>query len=892
MTSYPVVRTEFLKDVPGRGLLGLGKKRRDVEQLPKAGTHEVWVLRVEGRYIVGRGEFRTDDENLVRADCASLVNVSSGMPVTVEMTIPSAEAINFTMRITFACTVTDAAQVVRENVQASASILAYLQRDSKLGHLALNLRMSDLDQLRREATARIRAYTEVKPPGVHGLDLRFLGVEVLTPQNLHQFEKKRREAEAERRLAWQRTGDSQDAERHTQGLAGHRRGGGHAAEEADQEQAHDRAVIEQSRLRAEQLKLARREVEFAFDAFGGDPEKAMIFAQAQGEIDAKELAERMAEVERDRVEYNHRLDELDREEAGRRQMEPEILRAEREQALESRREGREDRQEILDMQLDVLRELAKRGHLDMINVNVEKLVSDIYGSGEQTVTRPHHDALPESTSAPGSSAERDEHTDTVTAGMPPHEPRNLVAEAPSQVAINAAMSVVISIRREYHQSDPGSAVASLRNLVVAPGGTAVTVTVHPTPSLQVVGQQQLTMLVTPGGDPDPGRFEIVARDTGLHRMDLKAWAGGSFLASLSIEVAVTKSGAQGPALSRAAELHTDRARPGEATMEVRYAGDHYQFQLRSELALFPPVVMPAGRRADTAIEQALNTMRQLAVGTRHHDEVTVRRLLRASGVRLWKEMVPEVIREQFWQIRSHITALTIATDYDVIPWEILYPLDHGHDDGFLVERIPVVRLTYGQFRSPRLAIRDPHFIVPSQGPHNVAAEIAAIRDIVGGGEPITRISAFLEILESGRMGAAHFACHNAFDHDGSRIEMDDGSLEPWMLSSAQASRSLATTQPVVFINACRSAGVAPSYTNMVGWAQQFMNSGAGAFVGTLWAVRSTSSADFATAFYQSLTDGLSLGEAARAARTAKRDDLLDPTWLAYTVHGDPFAVAI
>jgi hypothetical protein len=42
--------------------------------------------------------------------------------------------------------------------------------------------------------------------------------------------------------------------------------------------------------------------------------------------------------------------------------------------------------------------------------------------------------------------------------------------------------------------------------------------------------------------------------------------------------------------------------------------------------------------------------------------------------------------------RQHrIRQLTILADKDVAPWELLYPLDPGHDAGFLVERFPVTR---------------------------------------------------------------------------------------------------------------------------------------------------------------------------------------------------------
>ncbi|MEK8105131.1 CHAT domain-containing protein [Micromonospora sp. M12] len=102
-----------------------------------------------------------------------------------------------------------------------------------------------------------------------------------------------------------------------------------------------------------------------------------------------------------------------------------------------------------------------------------------------------------------------------------------------------------------------------------------------------------------------------------------------------------------------------------------------------------------------------------------------------------------------------------------------------------------------------------------------------------------------------RAGATHFACHNTFSSDGSFIDMDGGRFKPALLAEASIRKLLEETGPLVFINACRSAGAAPTYTKMLGWAQQFMASGAGAFVGTLWAVRSDSSVRFATAFYRS-----------------------------------------
>ncbi len=83
--------------------------------------------------------------------------------------------------------------------------------------------------------------------------------------------------------------------------------------------------------------------------------------------------------------------------------------------------------------------------------------------------------------------------------------------------------------------------------------------------------------------------------------------------------------------------------------------------------------------------------------------------------------------------------------------------------------------------------------------------------------------------------------------------------------------------------------MAPSYTELSGWARAFVNAGAGAFVGSLWEVRDGSATQFAQHFYQSLLGGSTLGDAMTAARKAIQTDDADPTWLAYTLYGNPTA---
>ena len=494
--------------------------------------------------------------------------------------------------------------------------------------------------------------------------------------------------------------------------------------------------------------------------------------------------------------------------------------------------------------------------------------------------------------APGASgaAPRGEHPDALTLRPVPPAQRSrvLVAQAPAQVPAGEPVSVVVRILAD---DNPFPMSAPLAKLVVDDGGTTVTITVNTTTGLSATGPLQGAMRVLPTGDPDPLLFSFEAVRTGLHRIVVTAWAGGTFLAEIDVEVSVLAGAGHRDAPPRVRRLGDVVARPGEATMEVRTDGADRVFQLRSDTTLFDPVRFAAGSPG-TAVDKAIAALQRLARSGSQYSEATTRHWLKAIGVDLWKEMVPAAVRDQFWQIRDDIRAFTIATDHDAVPWEILHPLDADHDEGFLVERVPVLRRTYGQQRSATIGLRDARFVVSQRRPTGAQDEADAIRAVIGGDQGfITSVDQLLAHIADGRCGALHFACHNTFDAAGSRIDMDGGPFVPELLAVAEATRQLAGTSPLVFLNACRTAGATPSFTRTLGWAQRFMAAGAGAFVGTLWDVRTESSAQFATAFYESLASGATLGDATRAARTARRPEMLDPTWLAYTVYGDPFAVA-
>ncbi|WP_329347314.1 CHAT domain-containing protein [Streptomyces sp. NBC_01261] len=236
-------------------------------------------------------------------------------------------------------------------------------------------------------------------------------------------------------------------------------------------------------------------------------------------------------------------------------------------------------------------------------------------------------------------------------------------------------------------------------------------------------------------------------------------------------------------------------------------------------------------------------------------------------------------------------------EHDVVRWELLYPLDGTQQgDGFLAEWLPVVRRVHGQERVRQLLLSQATFVVPPGSPPEAEREVTALRTrfgpAMGDGGILTRGAEVPSRLDEGLDGLLHFACHNAFTEAGSQVTMADGPFDPLDLATAQGSRAWSATCPLVFVNACRSAGQIDWYSASPGWAPQFLEAGAGAFIGTLWPVRSDSALAYADAFYTHLvTSRLPLGDASMKAHQAIRNHDGDPTWLAYAVYGSPAARA-
>ncbi len=465
--------------------------------------------------------------------------------------------------------------------------------------------------------------------------------------------------------------------------------------------------------------------------------------------------------------------------------------------------------------------------------------------------------------------------------------RRLRCECPATVQVGADFGVIVRI------AVAGDGV-KLSSFPVPPGGRDVVVDVR-APGLLVRGPFQQQVRVPPDSDSPPVRFELRASQPGLLRISVTAWLDGNFLGEVVTEVMASRQSAPADRQDASSDLSAEIA-DGAVSLLVRHEprDNLYRFQfmdIDNPREVLAPLHWPLGPQLDLLIARLEAT----ASGADNFSRSEMKNRLIDEGAELWRALVPEAIRRQFWDRRDRITHLKILGENDRVPWELTYPMDAGLDAGFLVEQFPVTR---DVFERPGLArTLRPHparFVLPEGSPRAAHREIEFLSRLLDAGSAdnavISRFGPLRELISGGGFGLLHFACHNYFDGaEGSTINLGDAPFSVTNLQAARTNKALEPFAPLVFLNACRSAEGAPRYNELAGWAETFLRAGAGAFIGSLWAVRDRSAFTFAKHFYEILSGGKTLGEAAMAARQAIAGNGADPTWLAYAIYGDPNA---
>jgi MFS family permease len=475
-----------------------------------------------------------------------------------------------------------------------------------------------------------------------------------------------------------------------------------------------------------------------------------------------------------------------------------------------------------------------------------------------------------------------------SGGDPPVSRRYLVGQCQETVPVGKPFSLLASI---VLAERPLS--AELDPFGVPPEGRDVLLVMY-APGLQLLSDQQQKIHVPAERDSRPARFELCADTAGPVSMSITAWIGGNNLGELRVEITAERDRSPGPQREVFTEITTEPAE-GAVSLVVRYdpVQQAYRFEFRDEDY---PDEVHSNLAYDPAplVEQLVADLDNLVKGRSGYSAAQTRDYLTNAGARLWRHLIPGQLREQFWDRQRRIRQLTILTDKDTVPWELLYPMDPGHDAGFLVEQFPVTHAIFGWRPARTLRLQPARFVLPEDPLPAALMEVNAMRRLLDPGQApediISALTPLTDLIGSGDFGLLHFACHNTYDPiGGSSIKLGNVQFTPTLLEVAVIQKVLQRSAPTIFINACRSAGLTATYNQLDGWARKFLEAGAAAFIGSLWAVSDGAAREFAQELYLQLQAGFPLGEAVMQARRVAASQPDDPTWLAYTVYGDPRA---
>lgn len=466
----------------------------------------------------------------------------------------------------------------------------------------------------------------------------------------------------------------------------------------------------------------------------------------------------------------------------------------------------------------------------------------------------------------------------------------------------------------------------------------VTVVVNGEGFQETTGDKSRTILVYSDRNSQPAVFLLRPQSAGRKRVVIDFYHKDRLVGSTEFETTVVEWGQRFERMQALASLQPGPVAgiplslppqpPAAADLELRVISSADRRQLSFVLHSANPKVgyhwKSAGMTALTAEPQALlrSTFDRLSKMARSSpeqrapdDDKAYRQELDGIGQILYEQLFsPELKQEYRARIRvlrqqGLIRSLLVTSDEPWIPWEIIKPYEYDEpsgqeiDDPFLCEQFRLSRWLAGRAVPPAISIQTAQLVKFADNLANVEQEAryfdglpTRLRNKVAVRGAVETPGEILDLLAQAAAHLLHFACHGNFNYDDpneSVLRLKGGVFRPSQVAGKQAA-GVRKSKPLVFVNACHAGRSGFSLTGIGGWAERFVDAGASAFVGGLWEVNDKLAADFAQTFYNELLgdgtpgSGKPLGEALYQARLAiQRRDPANPTWLAYTLYGDP-----
>ncbi len=357
--------------------------------------------------------------------------------------------------------------------------------------------------------------------------------------------------------------------------------------------------------------------------------------------------------------------------------------------------------------------------------------------------------------------------------------------------------------------------------------------------------------------------------------------------------------------------------PVDVELRITRDGDKLHFMLHSARAYvgyhwrsMGSVTLEGLDDPSTYFEQRLQRLSQLSdkpvSGLSQEDAEDYQAELAVLGYDLYRQLFPETLRHEYWNLlalrdkiqqkENRQMSLLITSDEPWVPWELIKPFEEGQPESdFLAGAFQLSRWLAGRGPLEALVIQSAQLVAPDLDLDFVKEEQHYFDSLTRHGvhvdPPIVVHRDFIKLAGRGGVQLIHLATHGNFnseDVNSSPIRLQDKDLIPRDLSRLTA-RGFVKDRPLVFFNTCHSGRLGFDLTKPGGWAQRMVDEfGVAAFIGSHWAISDQLAAIFSHTFYEALRAQATLGEAFHTARITIRDKQpANPTWLAYTLYGDP-----
>ncbi len=315
-------------------------------------------------------------------------------------------------------------------------------------------------------------------------------------------------------------------------------------------------------------------------------------------------------------------------------------------------------------------------------------------------------------------------------------------------------------------------------------------------------------------------------------------------------------------------------------------------------------LIPRGEtRVDDAFLQEVSAeVRSVAIPEYSRGEGLVVQELQRLGSVLFSHLLPAPARQRLRTAPSCDLYLRLDEALLPVPWELSYDGEQFLATKFRLGRqvitshsIPhtaTARTEQGPLRV--LLIADPTETLPQ-----AAAEVERLCELLGdvpgvevtllGGREIRKVP-LLAALEAHEV--VHFAGHS--EYDAQTPSKSGWVLQEGVLTAGELGK-LSHPPLLVFSNSCQ-AGVTAAWQSgaryegqAFGIGSAFLLAGVSNYIGTFWVVHDEESVAFASAFYERLTVGQSLGAALLEARQtlSAQSGGQSLTWASYLLYGDP-----